>query len=65
LRKMLRRCVSTVEAEEQLRRDLRVGLAVDDQRGDLQLALGERGQPFGARDPRPRTAKSPSMPLTV
>jgi hypothetical protein len=31
-----------LDAEEQLGGDLRVGLAVDDETGDLELALGKR-----------------------
>jgi hypothetical protein len=43
LRKVLRRWVSNrLGAKEKLGRDLRIGLAVDDESRDLELALGER-----------------------
>ena len=55
LRNMLRRCVSTVFwLRNSVGRDLGVRLAVDDEPGELELALGERADadPVGLARPR-------------
>src|SRR3954447_395084 len=47
-------CLDGLVAEEQLARDLRVGLAVDHEHGELELALGQRleRRPGGPAPPR-------------